>query len=76
MMNLLDVVAHKDYAAFDAFVSSNGSFVADQSINVDAGRRTMRLLTLCSLPSTSETLTYTDIASALAVSYVYTSWSG
>lgn len=67
LYELVNIFATKDLEAFNTFVAGHAAFVASVGLDADASRRTMRMLTLCSMASTKSVLTYEAIAAALQV---------
>ncbi len=66
----MDIFAHKDLAAFQAWLSgapTNGAYLSSVGLDAGAAAETMRLLTLCSLAGRDRTLSYDAIAAALQV---------
>ncbi|RLN65270.1 hypothetical protein BBJ28_00003458 [Nothophytophthora sp. Chile5] len=67
LYELLDIVSTKTLAEFTAFQKSAGSVFADNALDETELADTMRLFTLCSLPTGFKEIPYADVAAALAV---------
>jgi len=64
---LLDLFSKDDLAAFNAFSTSNAAVLSKLKLDKDACVLKMRLLSLCSLASRQDSISYADIAACLQV---------
>ena len=64
---LLELFCTEDLGAYNAFCNKNAAVIAKLGLDKDLGMLKMRLLTLCSLASRQESISYADIAKGLEV---------
>jgi len=67
LFELLDIVSTKTLKEFAAFQKSAGGVITENGLQEAELQNTMRLFTLCSLPTGSQEIPYADVASALDV---------
>lgn len=65
---LVDIFSHKTLDAYLAFEQAQGQYLKELGVDQAASMETMRLLTLCTLAASAETLSYDAVAQALKVS--------
>lgn len=67
LVQLLRIVCSGSLGDYAAFESANASLMTKHSVSSDEVRRTIRLLTLCSLGVETPSLSYSSVAAALSV---------
>lgn len=67
---LVDIFSHKTLDAYLAYEAAQGQYLKELGVDQAASMETMRLLTLCTLAASAETLSYDAVAQALKVGHV------